>query len=184
MKEFGLVMRFLVAPVSSWQQEMKSERTPAIHEKGWFYPLLAIAAATSFVQMVYGTSLTAALIRGIAIFAGFFLGYMLCPTLLLQLLGKAKAKGITESDMKTFVMFNYAVGVVVAIIQNVLPTSLTPLYIFLAYVLFILSKCAHLFGVSTDEQKLRFVFGSFLAMLAVPVAMILILSQFIPQEAL
>ncbi len=184
MKEFGLVLRFLVAPVSSWQQEQNSERTPAIHEKGWFYPLLAIAGATSFVQMVYGTSLTEALIRGIAIFAGFFLGYMLCPTLLSLILGKTKAKGITESDLKTFVMFNYAIGVIVAIVQNVLPTSLTPLYVFLAYVLLVLSKCAPLFGVKTDEQKLRFVFGSFLVMLIIPVCMIWILSQFIPQEAL
>ncbi len=184
MKEFGLVLRFLVAPMSSWQQELKSERTPAIHEKGWFYPLLAIAGATSFVQMAYGTSLTEALIRGIAIFAGFFLGYMLCPTLLAMILGKAKAKGITESDLKTFVMFCYAPGVVVAIIQNVLPTSLTPLYIFLVYELFVLSKCASLFGMDTDERKLWFAFGSFAAMLAVPLAMIMILSQFIPEEAL
>lgn len=187
MKEFLLVMRFLVAPVSSWEIEARGEHLPAVHEKGWFYPLLAIAGATSFVQMFYGSTLTESLIRGIAMFTAFFLGYMLTPVLasvLIKRFGTEKAKAVTESDLKVLTMFMYSVGLIVAIVQNLLPAPLTPLYIFLVYLLFVLSKCAPLFGAETDNAKLAFVFGMFFALTVVPIVVLCVIFKFIPQDTI
>lgn len=187
MKKFILVLRFLVAPVSSWEIETKGEHSPAVHEKGWFYPLLAIAGATSFVQMLYGSTLTEALIRGIAMFTAFFLGYMLAPmlaSLLVKHIGTQRAKAVTESDLKVLTMFVYSIGLIVAIVQNLLPAPMTPLYIFLVYMLFVLSKCAPLFGADSDNGKMLFVFGMFSVFLAVPVVVLCVIFKFIPQESI
>ena len=81
MKDLLLALRFLIAPVSSWTMEKQNGHLPSKHERGWFYPLLAVAGASSFVQMLYGETLTVALVRGIAMFSAFFLGYMISPAL-------------------------------------------------------------------------------------------------------
>ena len=187
MKELKLVMRFLIAPASSWEAELHEARKPAVHENSWFYPSLAVVALTSFVQMFWGASLTAALVRAIAQFCAFFFGYMACPmilSVLIKSLGSPKAKEVKESSLKIFVMFVYSMGLIVALLQNVLPAPLIPLYIFLAYVLVILSRCAHLFGAESDWGKLKFVFGAFCILLIVPLAILLIITYFIPEEAL
>ena len=77
MKDLLLALRFLIAPVSSWTMEKQNGHLPSKHERGWFYPLLAVVGASSFVQMLYGETLTVALVRGIAMFSAFFLGYMI-----------------------------------------------------------------------------------------------------------
>lgn len=160
---------------------------PSKHERGWFYPLLAVAGASSFVQMLYGETLTVALVRGIAMFSAFFLGYMISPALassVVRRLRTEKSESVTESDLKILTMFVYSIGVIVAIVQNLLPTPMMPLYIFVVYLLFVLSKCAEIFGADTDEKKIWFVFGVFLALALVPIVVVIVIMKFNPQDVI
>lgn len=187
MKDYLLVLRFLVAPVSSWETEKKRRHQPADHEKSWFYPLLSIAGLSSFAQMLYGESLTMSLIRGIAMFSAFFIGYMLSPVfgaIVMKWVGTQKSLAVKETDLKILTMFAYSIGIMVAIVQNLLPTPLMPLYFFLVYLLFVLSKCSPMFGADTDEKKLKFVFGMFVALLVVPILVISIILKFGPQDVI
>ena len=187
MKDLLLALRFLIAPVSSWTMEKQNGHLPSKHERGWFYPLLAVAGASSFVQMLYGETLTVALVRGIAMFSAFFLGYMISPALassVVRRLRTEKSESVTESDLKILTMFVYSIGVIVAIVQNLLPTPMMPLYIFVVYLLFVLSKCAEIFGADTDEKKIWFVFGVLLALALVPIVVVIVIIKFNPQDVI
>ena len=167
MKDLLLALRFLIAPVSSWTMEKQNGHLPSKHERGWFYPLLAVAGASSFVQMLYGETLTVALVRGIAMFSAFFLGYMISPALassVVRRLRTEKSESVTESDLKILTMM--------------------PLYIFVVYLLFVLSKCAEIFGADTDEKKIWFVFGVFLALALVPIVVVIVIMKFNPQDVI
>lgn len=187
MKDLLLALRFLIAPVSSWTMEKQNGHLPSKHERRWFYPLLAVAGASSFVQMLYGETLTVALVRGIAMFSAFFLGYMISPALtssVVRRLRTEKSESVTESDLKILTMFVYSIEVIVAIVQNLLPTPMMPLYIFVVYLLFVLSKCAEIFGADTDEKKIWFVFGVFLALALVPIVVVIVIMKFNPQDVI
>lgn len=189
MKELALVFRFLIAPASTWEILKENRKPIAEHEKDWFYPMLAITAATAFVQMFYGGTLISALIRAIALFTSFFLGSVLCPVAISYLYARLQGPNVGtvrvyESDIKIFVMFNLAVLAIVAIVQNLLPTPLLPLYILPIYLLFVISKCSVFFHIKIEENKLIFIFGAFAAIILIPLIILLILWQFIPQDNL
>ena len=173
MKDLLLALRFLIAPVSSWTMEKQNGHLPSKHERGWFYPLLAVAGASSFVQMLYGETLTVALVRGPALASS-----------VVRRLRTEKSESVTESDLKILTMFVYSIGVIVAIVQNLLPTPMMPLYIFVVYLLFVLSKCAEIFGADTDEKKIWFVFGVFLALALVPIVVVIVIMKFNPQDVI
>ena len=114
-ERFAVGTTFSYAPVSSWTMEKQNGHLPSKHERGWFYPLLAVAGASSFVQMLYGETLTVALVRGIAMFSAFFLGYMISPALassVVRRLRTEKSESVTESDLKILTMFVYSIGVI------------------------------------------------------------------------
>lgn len=180
MKKISIVFRFLAAPNSSWVAEVEADRMAAEHEKEWFYPLLAIVGATSFVQMCYGVELVPALIRGIALFVAFFAAYMICPGLVQAILKKSGSKRVSQNEVKIFTMYNLSIGAFVALVQNLLPAPLIPMYILLLYVLFVLSKCAPLFGITTDDKRMLFVFGTFAVYLFIPLLILLVLLMMIP----
>ena len=184
MKDLLLALRFLIAPVSSWTMEKQNGHLPSKHERGWFYPLLAVAGASSFVQMLYGETLTVALVRGIAMFSAFFLRSAALASSVVRRLRAEKSESVTESDLKILTMFVYSIGVIVAIVQNLLPTPMMPLYIFVVYLLFVLSKCAEIFGADTDEKKIWFVFGVFLALALVPIVVVIVIMKFNPQDVI
>lgn len=180
MKNFIIIFRFLVSPLSVWTEEMKVDRKASEHEHNWFYPLLAVVGATAFVQMIYGTTLVLALVRGIALFVAFFLSYMMCPALVQLLVRKTSTHGVTTDDAKIFTMYNLSIGALVALVQNLLPAPLIPMYILLFYVLFILWKCAPTFGIETDEKKNVFVFGTFFVYLLIPLLILQVLMFMTP----
>lgn len=120
-------------------------------------------------------------------FSAFFLGYMISPALassVVRRLKTEKSESVTESDLKILTMFVYSIGVIVAIVQNLLPTPMMPLYIFVVYLLFVLSKCAEIFGADTDEKKIWFVFGVFLALALVPIVVVIVIMKFNPQDVI
>ena len=185
MRDLLSVLRFLVSPASSWAVARRSTRPVAEQERGWFYPLLAVVAASAFVQMAYGASLTASLVRAVALFSALFGGSLLCPVLISLSLQRLKTDGdrpVAEWELKLFSMYNLSVLALVAIIQNLLPVELLPLYILPVYLLFAISKCAPFFGISNEEKRMLFVFGTFLIIILVPLVILLILWQFMPQE--
>lgn len=185
MKIFILVLRFFAAPVSSWEIIRGKRLTAQQHERTWFYPLLALAGVSAFAQMLYGDTLTMSLIRAIAVFTAFFLGNILCPILLSYLLPKwqdPSKRPVLDSEIKLFTTIHLSVPVLVSIVQNLLPTPLLPLYIFPIYLLFTISKCAESLNVTNEEKKLLFIFVAFAIIILVPVAILSILWQFIPQE--
>ena len=120
MRDLLSVLRFLVSPASSWAVARRSTRPVAEQERGWFYPLLAVVAASAFVQMAYGASLTASLVRAVALFSALFGGSLLCPVLISLSLQRLKTDGdrpVAEWELKLFSMYNLSVLALVAIIQ-------------------------------------------------------------------
>lgn len=184
MREIVLSLRFLIAPVSTWERVRMGSKPAAVMEREWFYPLLSVAAASAFVQMFYGCTVAMALVRAVAVFAAFFLANVLCPILLSSILSRLQDEGkkpVSEREIRVFTMFNLSILVLVTIVQNLLPSPLIPLFIFPVYQLFLITKCADAFNVTNEEKKLVFVFGEFCVVLLVPLLIFIVLFQFMPQ---
>ncbi len=185
MKELLLIFKFLVSPQPSWREMVDAGKPAVEHERKWFYPLMALAAATAFLSMLYGAELTAALTKGIVIFASFFLSYQLCPALMAWSIRKFCGVRCVESEMgdkfKYFAMLNMSMLIVVTVIQNILPVPLQPLYIFPLCLFYPISRCAGEFGID-DERKSFFSLAMFACTILVPVSLLLILWHFVPES--
>ena len=184
MKSLLYLLRYWVAPSSTWRMVTSGQIVTARHEREWFYPLMALMALSAFVQMVWDASLVQGLVTAIAEFVGLFIAYLVCPSAMLFVIEKLKIqKKVYESHLKLFSMFNLTLGIVVAIVQNVLPSSFSPMYMLLIYMLFLISATAKLIlGEESDDKRLIFVFAAFLLFLIVPILIIYLLINFIPSE--
>ena len=184
MKSLLYLLRYWVAPSSTWRMVTSGQIVTARHEREWFYPLMALMALSAFVQMVWDASLVQCLVTAIAEFVGLFIAYLVCPSAMLFVIEKLKIqKKVYESHLKLFSMFNLTLGIVVAIVQNVLPSSFSPMYMLLIYMLFLISATAKLIlGEESDDKRLIFVFAAFLLFLLVPILIIYLLINFIPSE--
>ncbi len=111
--------------------------------------------------MAYGASLTASLVRAVALFSALFGGSLLCPVLISLSLQRLKTDGdrpVAEWELKLFSMYNLSVLALVAIIQNLLPVELLPLYILPVYLFICRLEMRSIFGISNEEKAHAFCF--------------------------
>lgn len=168
MKELKNVFKLIIFPAQTWGYVLQGGVPSATIERNLFYPLIGVTALSCFCQMLYfdELKLSAAMINAIVYFASYFLGYIISVMAIAWMLGKIAEKGskISEGRIKKLVMMNMAVLMILAIIQNLLPTSLVLLELFKLYLLFIISKSLSYFPVQ-GENKTYYVLGSFIAVL-------------------
>ena len=168
MKELKNVFKLIIFPAQTWGYVLQGGVPSATIERNLFYPLIGVTALSCFCQMFYfdELKLSAAIISAIVNFAAYFLGYIVSVMAIAWMLGKIAEKNskISEGRIKELVMMNLSVLMILAILQNLLPTSLILLELFKLYLLFIISKSLSYFPVQ-GENRSYYVLGVFVAVM-------------------
>lgn len=76
MRPIVALLYAFIAPVKAWK-ELHRIKSPEEFASGCFYPLIALATASSFMSLAYDPELKLAdgIIRAVVVFIAFFLGY-------------------------------------------------------------------------------------------------------------
>lgn len=177
------VFRLIGSPQAEWSRIFGNSSSGTL-EMNMYYPLVGILAVSAFMSLVYDPlcTLHSAIIDAVVLFVSFFLGYVVVSFLISMLLPKIQQPGKVVSDgrVRTFVMYNMSVMVLIEIVKNFLPVSDMPLmYLFLLYILYLISKGSKYFFIE-QERTVLFVVGAFCLIVSMPALFSFVLRIFIP----
>lgn len=182
MAKILTVFRLIVSPQSMWSR-IFSNSSSGTTELTVYYPLVGLLAVSSFLKLVYDplATLHAVLIGAVVSFVAFFLGYIVASFVISMLLPKIQEQGKVTSDgrVRTFVMYNMSILVLIEIVKNFLPVDMPLIYIFLLYILYVISKSVKFFSIGHDKNMI-FVCGAFCVIVFMPAVFSLVLNKLMP----
>lgn len=117
----------ILSPGKGWDDIALSKLTPKSVSSDGFYPLLGLASCTVFVQYLYDTELTLPVLVESAVitFVSYFISYFIA-SFLFAMFGKRLMKGDPdEKRYNLFILFNLSILVLIAMLKNCLPMSLS-----------------------------------------------------------
>lgn len=145
----------LVAPSLGWSEIKKFSIPKEQLLSRVYYPLLAILALTPFVSFLYGNqhSLSEYLQMSVCCVGVFFFGYMISSYLFCSVfLNKETQKG-EINKVHNFVIYNYSILMLFAIISNLSPIKITLFDILPCYILFIVWCGYKYFDLTITQPK-------------------------------
>lgn len=176
-----LMLKVMFNPVEGWKNVRRSKVTPEEFQRECFYPLLAVFAASKFLNLVYSVTakLQEVIVEALVDFVSFFLGYF-CILILLRLLLKGSGKKAFDSDFgKVFLLLALSTLCLFFTITNVLP-MLWDLLIFLPlWTIYIECRGVRFFKFEHQRQMSATVWICLLT-LGVPVALSWLFGAILP----
>ena len=153
MKKLLSIFKLIVSPSNAWHKILNNSSSGTL-ELSLYYPLIGMLSVSCFAKMLYDKTLVLKnmIIDAAISFAEYFIGYLACAFFISLILPKLQEKDKTVSDgrIKTFVMYNMSILVILDIVQNLLPAEYALLEIFPIYILFIISKAVGFFSLNKD----------------------------------
>lgn len=162
------IFLLIVNPSNGWT-EIKRFNVPVQNMLSKvYYPLLAVAAVTSFTTILYGNSKALSYFVQISIitFAKFFFGYLISSYLLGVIFPQLSGSKDRENKLHIFLLYNYCILVILDILRNILPVALTFLDIFPLYIIFVVWKGMDYLNI--DENYVKFVVIASSVILLIP----------------
>lgn len=102
-----LLFEMMINPIEGWKKIRRTKSTPEETARGCFYPILAIAAASCFMECIYNsaTTLSMAMIEAVKIFVSLFFGNFLALTFVKMLMPKDQKKIADTVFGKKYMMY-------------------------------------------------------------------------------
>lgn len=151
-----MLLAMMINPIEGWKSIRRSGMTPEAMARGCFYPLLAVAAASCFLECLYNsaTTLSMAMVEGVKIFVAFFFGYFVC-LMLIRLFMPADKKKIADSSYgKQYVMYLLSTLALFWVFYSALP-MLGPVISFLPlWTIYLSMRGARFFRFPDDKKNL------------------------------
>ncbi len=151
-----LLFSMMINPVEGWKKIRRAKMSPETMARGCFFPLLAIAAASCFLECLYNsaTTLSMAMVEGVKIFVAFFFGYYV-SLLFIRVLMPRDKKGIADSSFgKQYVMYLLSTLAIFWVLYAALP-MLGPVIAFLPlWTIYLAIRGARFFRFSDDRKNL------------------------------
>jgi len=99
-------VRVILTPVHGWKRLKSSQISPEVFASRVYYPLLALIAAATFMDIPYGidSDISSILQTAIALFVSFFITYFAIPALSNVLLGKTSGEKISSGFGKNLIL--------------------------------------------------------------------------------
>lgn len=183
MRKIATVFRLIVSPQATWSRIFKSSSSASL-ERTMYYPLVGLLAVSSFMILVYNpmSTLHMAIIGAVMEFVAFFLGYVVASFLISILLPKLQQAGkvTTDGRVRTFVIYNMSILVLIELVRNLLPTDDMPLlYIFTLYILYVIFRSVKFFSLESDKEAV-FTVCAFLIIVALPYVVLMLINKLMP----
>lgn len=146
------LFQLILSPGNGWEDIAKAADVPArIAAKG-FYPLIAIAAVSVFVQGLYHHILFLTLfMKMIVSFLVYFVAYFFGVFILSLFLEPTLSQRYDETRVNTFVLYTLGLLALISLIVNVLPVTSMMLFFLPFYVALIQWKAAPYLGVASEK---------------------------------
>ena len=128
------------------------------------------------------STLHMAIIGAVMEFVAFFLGYVVASFLISILLPKLQQAGkvTTDGRVRTFVIYNMSILVLIELVRNLLPTDDMPLlYIFTLYILYVIFRSVKFFSLESDKEAV-FTVCAFLIIVALPYVVLMLINKLMP----
>lgn len=102
-----LLFEMMINPIEGWKKIRRTKSTPEETARVCFYPILAIAAASCFMECIYNsaTTLSMAMIEAVKIFVSLFFGNFLALTFVKMLMPKDQKKIADTVFGKKYMMY-------------------------------------------------------------------------------
>lgn len=154
LKFVKLLFKLLISPRVGWRNVRRSHLTGDRTCRGIFYPLVALASASNFVNLAFDPELTITeeIINGIVTFASFFFSYFLVFPLGRLLLKGTGAEIIGTEFGKTFIAFAMSTLALFYILYELLP-MIEPIIVLLPlWTIFVITRGIKILRIPEDDQ--------------------------------
>ena len=163
------IVLVVLSPRAGWDEVNQSAIPTQQLLSTVFLPMLAILAITSFVPMLYDSTLTLSrsLMMAITMFAAYYLTYYISAFLLGGFYPELVKGRVATERMNDFVLYNLIYLVFLEIIKNLLPVKFAPIFFMMFYMPYIAYKGTEYLGVASSKVT-RFTLVASLLMLLTP----------------
>ena len=169
MEIVKIILLIIISPKAGWDDVNQSAIPTGRIQSQVFLPLLAVLAITTFVPMVFDTTLTlqATLMQAIISFSAYYLTYYLTSFLLGGFYPELVQGRVATDRMNDYVMYNLVYLVLLSIIKNILPVDFAPIFFMMFYLPYIAYKGTEYLGVE-KHKVLKFTLLASAMMIAFP----------------
>ena len=174
------LFQLLLEPTYGWEDISEANRPADVIQKSGFFPWIGVTAASCFLQLFYDNELTflRAVQTAIAIAGAMFISLFVSRLLLDILLPKYVDPKISSSKISVFNLHMVGLLGVYLVFANLMPATLTFLYILPFLSFLVIFKSITFMGVK-EENAISFLLLSALAVWATPILIALLLTYII-----
>ncbi len=147
------LFQLILSPGNGWEDIARANDTPRAIASSGFYPLIAIASVSVFVQGIYHTHLPFLLLfmRMIVTFLCYFISYFFGTFILSVLLERTLTGRYDQRRADTFVLYTLGLLSLISLILNCLPVTSMMLFFLPLYVALIQWKATAYLQVSAPR---------------------------------
>ena len=175
LKNIALV---IVSPRVGWDDVSQSSiPTDRVLSRA-FYPLLAVLAVTSFVPMVYDSTLTLtqSIVRAVISFSSYFFTYFISSYLLSVFYPELVKTRLAQDRLSDYIIYNLIYLIILSIVANVLPIDFTPIFFMMLYLVWMAYRGVKTLGVKKGKVT-KFVTIASCLFLGLPMAVKMLLGS-------
>ena len=150
------LFQLILSPGNGWEDIARANDTPRAIASSGFYPLIAIASVSVFVQGIYHTHLPFLLLfmRMIVTFLCYFISYFFGTFILSVLLERTLTGRYDQRRADTFVLYTLGLLSLISLILNCLPVTSMMLFFLPLYVALIQWKGAAYMDIRPEKTGL------------------------------
>lgn len=152
-KFYQYILQLVLSPGKAWEDIGNDNGADAYSlERGGMFPLMVIAALSSFVQLIYHSSLTLfdVVVRGAGIFVSLFAGFAIARQLFATFVKRYLYAEYDAERAKIVVVLGVSLMSLSTIICNVMPVQIGLPYLLALYTVLVTWRSTTYLGVSRD----------------------------------
>ena len=174
------ILVVIIKPKLGWQYIDDSGNSTQRVLSSVFFPLLAILAISSFIPMIYDSTITLSdtLMKAIVSFSGYMLTYFLCSYLLSGFYPEFSRSHIALAKLNNYLIYNLSFMIILQVLMNVLNAEFSVLYFMFLYMPYMAFNALDFLGLKSGK-RVKFFIISVLMMMVLPFLIILILNSLI-----
>lgn len=174
------IIQLILSPTKGWEDISAAVEDPDTVAAKGYYPLLGIAALTEFFRLFYDRNLgfVSAVMLAVALFGTFFISYYVCRLVLESLLKNIVTGEPNASRVSLFILYTLSLSLIIEMIENCVPTSLTPIKFLPLFVALIIYRASAYMAVKPDYE-LKFLIIGVGMLIVMPIMIMLLLTNLI-----
>ena len=174
------ILQLILSPTKGWEDISAAVENPDTVAAKGYYPLLAVAALSTFARLFYDhhLSVVTVVMLAVALFGTYFISFYVGRIALESLLKNVVTGEPNVTKITLFILYTLGLSVIIEIIENCVSTSLTPIKFLPLFVALIIYRGSAYMAVKPDNE-LRFLVICVAVLLVMPILIMLLLNNLI-----